>query len=214
MNRLLVALPFCLVASCEKNAAPTAPPITAAEAATTPPAPPTATTSTASAPASAQPADPPAISVPANGGHPGFMFGGVSGHGWSRGTPEGSVLIRLGGPPGGPLGFEVRTYSDGVSDPATLAKLFADTGPHGPITEGKPETVTVAGGARAAQAFRTGKSLATTNTCVIKLPSAPGARSGLLILAEVGTNEKTAPECSHSLEHGPIKPIIASFQLQ
>jgi len=214
MNRLLVALPLFFVASCEKRAAPTAPPVAAAEAATNPSAPPAATPSAGSGPASAQPADPHAVSVPASNGHPGFRFGGVSGHGWSRGTPEGSLLIRLGGPPGGPLGFEVRTYRDGVSDPATLAKLFADTGAHGPIIEGKPETVTVAGGARAAQAFRTGQSLATTNTCVIKIPSAPGARDGLLILAEVGTNEKTAPECSHSLEHGPIKPIIESFQLQ
>lgn len=117
--------------------------------------------------------------------------------------------MKLSGPPGGPLGFEVHAYAE-----APIEKLFRQAVPSSvsqPMTAGKPEKVRVAGEDRDAQAFRVGQSMATSNWCAIKVPSE--TRAGLLLLAQVGTNEKIAPSCALSTGAAPIRPLIDSFAL-
>lgn len=163
---------------------------------------------TATAPAEAASAEP----RDAVGGSPAFHVDGGAGHGWVRLGPgeAGAALMKLSGPPGGPLGFEVHSYAE-----APIEDLFRRAVPSAasqPITAGSPEKVRVAGADRDAQAFRVGRSMATSNWCAIKVPS--GARAGLLLLAQVGTNEKTAPTCSLSTGAAPIRPLIDSFTVE
>jgi hypothetical protein len=141
-----------------------------------------------------------------------FRVRGLSGGGWTRTEDRDPILMQLSGPPGGPLQFQVRVYSDAS---APIEKLFKDAvTPMAPLKVGPAEKVRIAGADHDAQSFRTGTSLATANWCAIKLPPSAGASKGLLVLAEVGTNETTEPKCEISLRHAPIKPLVESLAFE
>jgi hypothetical protein len=146
-------------------------------------------------------------------GAPGFRSKGLKGQGWSRIEPRGNVFFELSGPPGGPLHFQVRAYSDAPSG-ASIEKLFKETDRSQSAKPGPAEKVRLAGAEREAQSFHTGAGHAAANWCVIKLPASEGASKGLLVLAEVGVNEGTPPKCEHSLRHDAIKPLVESFTLE
>ena len=126
--------------------------------------------------------------------------------------------VRASGPPGGPLTFLAKPYNDGVSDQAALEVLFrkalSDWSGLDPVEKGASETVTLGGKKLEAQAFRTGKSLATTNWCVVKVPAAKGARDGVLFLFGTGTGESTKPTCKASLEHQALAEIVSTLAFE
>ncbi len=162
-----------------------------------------------------RPADDDVLVVPASaaGSARGFRISGLRGHGWSRSGSDGRVLVTLSGPPGGPLGFEVRASSAEGAGSATLEKQFAEAVTHRPSRAGRPEKVRLAGAEREAQAFRTGEGLATTSWCAVRVPGAPG-RAGLLVLASTGGRGDAEPTCEASLRHEAIAPLVASFALE
>lgn len=135
--------------------------------------------------------------------------------GWSVAGPSKDQYVQASGAPGGPLTFSAKPYNDGVSDPAALEVLFkkvlSDWSGLDPIHVGPAETVTLGGKKLEAQAFRTGKSLATTNWCVIKAPAGPGSRTGVLFLFGTGIGESTKPTCKTTLDHEAIAEIVGSL---
>lgn len=176
---------------------------------------PTTTASAAAPVAPERPADDDELvvsrEIAARAGASGLRIAGLRGHGWSRSGPEGPVLCRLSGPPGGPLGFEVRAYSDGA---ATIEKQFTGAVSHAPMRPGRAEKVRLAGAERDAQSFRTGEGFATTDWCAVRVPSAERAAKGLLVLAHVRGREGAEPTCERSLRHAAIAPLVASFELE
>lgn len=135
--------------------------------------------------------------------------------GWSVSGPSKDQYVSASGPPGGPLTFLAKPYNDGVSDQAAIEVLFrkALSGWSGldPIEVGPAEQVTIGGRKLEAQAFRTGKGLATTSWCVVKAPLAPDARNGILFLFGTGTGEGARPSCKASLEHAALAEIVATL---
>jgi hypothetical protein len=155
-----------------------------------------------------------AVGLPAIG----FKLSGLKGRGWTRFAADRARYISLSGPPGGPLSFSITPYSDGETGPPTMEQLFkgavAGHGGLDPIVKGKPEKVTVAGAEREAQAFRTGKSLATSNWCLVRIPSEKVEGAGLLMALTLGTKEDREPTCAHSLKSKALAPLIESFQFE
>lgn len=139
----------------------------------------------------------------------GFELRGLRGQGWTVITLEGAFFA-VSGPPGGPLGLQIRAYDEKSGD---NAKLFESIVTHKPLKVGKAEKVELAGEQREAQSFRTGASLASTAYCLIRLPAKPGAKNGLVFLADSGMNEKDEPSCKKALDAPALKPIVASFKL-
>ncbi|MBW2278529.1 MAG: hypothetical protein JRF63_13630 [Deltaproteobacteria bacterium] len=148
----------------------------------------------------------------------GFKLSGLKGHGWTRFAADRNRYISLSGPPGGPLSFSVTPYSDTVSGPQTLKQLFTKAveghGGLDPVVEGEPEQVSVGGSEREAQAFRTGRSLATSNWCVVRIPAEGIEGAGLLMTLRLGTKEDRDPTCGHSLKSRALKPLAESFELE
>jgi hypothetical protein len=148
----------------------------------------------------------------------GFKVSGLKGHGWTRFAPDRKRYISLSGPPGGPLSFSVTPYTDGAGDPLTLEQLFRERiegrGGIDPFVTGEPEKVELAGAEREAQAFRTGKSLATSNWCVVKVPSAEIEGAGLLVILRIGSKEDRLPTCKLSLKAAALAPLAKSFALE
>ncbi|MBL9023083.1 MAG: hypothetical protein JNL21_12850 [Myxococcales bacterium] len=151
-----------------------------------------------------------ALRLPAIGFRVTMKRGGLSVQGPSR-----AQYVSASGPPGGPLAFIAKPYNDGVSDQAALEVLFrralSDWSGFEPIEAGPAETVTVGGKKLEAQSFRTGKSLATTNWCVVKVPAAKNARDGVLFLFGVGTGESAKPSCKPSLQHQALAEIVSTL---
>ena len=145
----------------------------------------------------------------------GFKLSGLSGHGWTRFAADQNRYISLSGPPGGPLSFSITPYSDTASGPQTLKQLFTEKvegrGGLEPVVDGKPEKVSVGGAEREAQAFRTGRSLATSNWCVVRIPAEGVEGAGLLMTLVLGTKEDREPTCAHSLKSRALKPLAESF---
>ncbi len=135
--------------------------------------------------------------------------------GWSITGPTKERYADASGPPGGPLIFRASPYNDGTLDQIVIETLFkralSDFSGLDPIEKGPAETVTLGGKKLEAQSFRTGKSLGTTNWCVVKAPAGDGARQGVLFLFGVGSDEKKTPTCKASLEHEPIAEIVKSL---
>ncbi|NUO47896.1 MAG: hypothetical protein HOV80_03470 [Polyangiaceae bacterium] len=138
--------------------------------------------------------------------------------GWSITGPNKVRYAQASGPPGGPLIFRADPYDDGKLDQIALETLFkkalADFSGLDPIEKGPAETVTLGGRKLDAQAFRTGKSLATTNWCAVKAPAGEGARQGILFLFAVGTGEGKKPTCKASLDHDPIAEIVSTLKFE
>jgi hypothetical protein len=148
----------------------------------------------------------------------GFKLSGLKGHGWTRFAADANRYISLSGPPGGPLSFSVRPYTDTASGPQTLEQLFnkAVEGRGGlePMVVGEPEKVSVGGKEREAQAFRTGRSLATSNWCVVRIPAENIDGAGLVMTLVLGTVEDREPTCDHSLKSRALKALAESFELE
>ena len=62
-----------------------------------------------------------------------------------------------------------------------------------------------------AQAFRTGKSMTTTNWCIVKSPGGAAAPGGILFLFGTATNENIKPTCKRTLDHDWIAEIVATL---
>ncbi len=148
----------------------------------------------------------------------GFKLSGLKGHGWTRFAADRNRYISLSAPPGAPLTFSIKPYSDTTSGPQTLKQLFTKAvGDHSgfdPVVEGELEKVSVGGKEREAQAFRTGRSLATSNWCMVRIPAESIERTGLLMTLRVGTKKDWAPTCGHSLKSRALKALFESFELE
>jgi hypothetical protein len=83
-----------------------------------------------------------------------------------------------------------------------------------PFVAGEPEKVEIGGKEREAQAFRTGRSLATSNWCVVEIPAEKVENTGLLMTLRIGSKEDRVPSCALSLGHGALAPLAKSFQLE
>jgi len=139
----------------------------------------------------------------------GFELKGIANQGWSVVQIEGA-LFAVSGPPGGPLGLQIRAYDAQSGD---NVKLFDSLVTHKPTTVGKAEKVELAGEPREAQSFRNGEGRATTAYCLIRLPAKPGAKTGLVFLSDSGMAANTEPSCAQALDAPALKPIVASFRL-
>jgi hypothetical protein len=138
--------------------------------------------------------------------------------GFTVSGPSNDQYVMASGPPGGPLSFLAKPYNDGVSDQAVIEVLFrkalSQWSGLDPIEKGPSETVTLGGKKLEAQAFRTGKSLATTNWCVVKVPMTKDAREGVLFLFGTGAGESTKPSCKASLEHQALAEIVSTLAFE
>jgi hypothetical protein len=139
----------------------------------------------------------------------GFEIKGLAGQGWSVITLDGAFFA-ASGPPGGPLGLQIRAYDEKSGD---NAKLFDALVTHKPTKAGKPEKVDLAGEPREALAFRNGEGFGTSAYCLIRLPAKAGATNGLVFLAFSGMSDKEEPTCKKALDAPALKPIVASFRL-
>jgi hypothetical protein len=146
----------------------------------------------------------------------GFELSGLKGHGWTRFAPDRNRYLSLSGPPGGPLSFLVSPYSDDGSPTLEqlFRKAFADQSALEPFLAGEPEKVEIAGAEREAQAFRTNRSLATSNWCVVKIPAAKIENTGLLMTLRIGSKEDRTPSCALSLKSAALAPLARSFRLE
>lgn len=141
----------------------------------------------------------------------GFQVSGLANQSWTRiASPR--TLLQLSGPPGGPLGFEVRGYGEDA-EVTDLAKTFAGFNERGPVTPGAEEKVELGGRAYEARAFGTGASLAATTWCLIRVPAKAGAKTGLLVLAHAGARHGAPPSCKDALQAPAIVPLVKSFRL-
>ena len=93
-------------------------------------------------------------------------------------------------------------------------KGFDDQGVLEPFVAGEPEKVEIAGAKREAQAFRTNRSLATSNWCVVKIPAEKIENTGLLMTLRIGSKEDRTPSCALSLEAKALAPLAKSFRLK
>ena len=173
---------------------------------------PTASAAQAPRPSATTGAEKDVVSVPAKDtgvAGVGFEIKGLAGRGWSViDLPD--VFFGLSGPPGGPLGLQIRAYDEKSGD---NAKLFDTIVTHKPTKAGKLEKVELAGEPREAQPFRNGEGFATTAYCLIRVPAKPGANNGLVFLAFSGMSDKEEPSCKRALDAPTLKPIVASFRL-
>ena len=141
----------------------------------------------------------------------GYEISGLAGQGWTR-HMGGEGQFMLSGPPGGPLGFEIRGFPSGLLE-QDLEEVFEGfTGE--PAAAKSPEmTLTFAQGPRQARAFRTGESLATTGYCVIRIPSGKPSKGGLWAMFHVGVGEDETPNCNEILAHPRLATIEKNFKL-
>ncbi len=180
----------------------------------------------ASASASAPPSDPRAadsfaitadqakrLGLPAIGFRASMKKGG-----WTISGPTKTEYLIGSGPPGGPLTVEVRAYDEAASDLSTPEKLVKKALERwsglDPIEVGAKETVTLGGKQLDAWSFRTGKSRATTNWCIVKAPDGAGSKTGALFMFGTASNETTKPSCKQTLDHEPIAEIVSSLTFE
>lgn len=147
-------------------------------------------------------------------GLPPFGFRVTMTKGWSKSGPSKDEYVRASGPPGGPLTFIAKPF-DHASEKEAIDALFrkatSDWSGLEPSETGPVETVTLGGRKLEAQAFRTGKSMSTTNWCVIKAPGGAAAPGGIVFLFGTGTNEGIKPTCKRTLDHDWIAEIVSTL---
>lgn len=140
----------------------------------------------------------------------------ASGGGWTVGKlPGQGVYLRLSGPPGGPLSFSVETFPNPRASGATLEswirgrfnKPFRQ-----PLTLGKPGRFTLAGGARPALAFTSGKSMARTAYCAVLVAAKSRPVTELVVLFGHGAPQGQ-PTCDEIARHNSLAPVLQSFKL-
>lgn len=141
----------------------------------------------------------------------GYRIEGLAEQGWSQMAGEGGAFA-LSGPPGGPLGFELRPYGPGDAE-MPLDELFtAWTGAVADVSA-EPIQISLAGAKRDAQAFRSGESLATTASCMVRVPSGRADAGGWWLRFYTGGAQTQAPSCDMVTSHAALAPIAKSFGL-
>ncbi|MCA9664548.1 MAG: hypothetical protein KC503_03140 [Myxococcales bacterium] len=133
------------------------------------------------------------------------------GGGWSVSRFVGkAVYLTLSGPPGGPLGLEIRAHSAKGADRAVLAQL-ARRHDKGAVL-GKLVRVTFAGKKRAALPYVKGSQAAHSSGCVVLIRRA-GRGRGIYADAYVSAGARTRPSCKAVLGNKRLAPTLATLKI-
>ncbi|MCC6739279.1 MAG: hypothetical protein IT452_09550 [Planctomycetia bacterium] len=123
------------------------------------------------------------------------------------GTPQGA-LLRLSGPPGGPLGVSVEIVPAGSALEALVRERF-DVPNFGPLRIGATVTVDVAGARRPGLAFATGQSLAAMGQ-VATLVEFPGKDFAALVILGCGGRE---PDAAATLAQRDLAAVAKTLRV-
>ncbi len=124
----------------------------------------------------------------------------------------GGMYLSLSGPPGGPLGMRVSSYTNGDADHATLEKNISVPQQFG-YTKGAPEQVSLAGASRPALAYLSGQAIAKVHGCAVLVPARAGAREGLVVTFISSGHSVTQPNCATVLANPSLTKLVATFRL-
>jgi len=138
--------------------------------------------------------------------------------GFSVWPQSGDTYASASGPPGGPLSFRAVALRRGASNPEpegaeTLLRgaLEGATGLE-PVIVGPVESVTLAKRTLSAQAVRTGTANAATDYCLVRVPQAPGAETGMLLVFGVPAKPSGVPGCVSVLEHEALRELVETLE--
>ncbi|MEW6277121.1 MAG: hypothetical protein AB1758_00760 [Candidatus Eremiobacterota bacterium] len=123
--------------------------------------------------------------------------------------PDPSCYLRMSGPPGGPLVFEVLPASGDLD--ATLKARFSQAG-YSPVETGPASSVKFAGQPRKTRGLVTGQSHARTRWCCIWLEPR-GDRPAAVVLLGVAAGSGEADSGTDLVAHRFLAPLVASFEL-
>ncbi len=135
--------------------------------------------------------------------------------GWSKSGPQGDLLLRLSGPPGGPLGFEV-TRAPALPDAAALAawiKADFKKTMNRDVDVGPPGKVALGGADVMAYSFTSGESLARTAYCVALYPVGNPAAGSVVVIADVSAGPTQPASCAKVTADPSIAPVWTSLKV-
>jgi hypothetical protein len=131
---------------------------------------------------------------------------------------RGEIYASASGPPGGPLSFRAVALRRGASseEPESAATLLrgaleATTEPE-VVALGPVESVAVAKRFMSAQAIRTGRENAATDYCLVRVPQAPGADTGMLLVFGVPAQPNAVPSCLRILDHEALRELVDTIE--
>jgi hypothetical protein len=127
--------------------------------------------------------------------------------------PEKGVLLRLSGPPGGPLGASIRAYRGHLpGKKAALALLKAHVKGK-PFALGKLARIKVAGRYRWVVSYGVGRPPAASHGCLIMLEK-KGAREGVILRFWASSGGKKPPSCTTLMGYDTFRPIFKTLKVQ
>lgn len=126
--------------------------------------------------------------------------------------PSKGTYVQLSGPPGGPLGARIDSYSGTKGDAAALEKLARARFGADVAELGAFELIELAGAPRPARTVVTGTSQARAVHLLALVPISANAERGVLVDAWVGA-AKGAPAPKDVLAHARLGPVLATLDV-
>lgn len=127
--------------------------------------------------------------------------------------PEKGVLLRLSGPPGGPLGASIRSYTGHLPGKKAALALLKARVKGKPFALGKLARIKVAGGYHWVVSYGVGRPPAASHGCLIMLDR-KGAREGLILRFWASSGGKRPPSCTTLMGYDTFRPIFKTLQVQ